>query len=133
MANGALSREELFVYGSLLQPERRRKLLGRDLELSPARLDGFVRRHGLHFYIVPDPQAHTAGGILGALSARDLALLDDYESVPLLYTRERVRVMASGEEKECWCYFPTARITSDRSDSISLPDSVAPRSKTVIA
>ena len=105
----------VFVYGSLLNSERRRQILGREVRILPARLDGYERGRGRYFYIVPRAGAETAGAILLGLDARDLAALDRYEELPNLYTRETVTVSTNGGGRiTCWCYLPTARALSER-------------------
>lgn len=74
-----------------------------------ARLPGYRRGRARYFYVVPRPDAETAGAILLDLDARDLAALDRYEEVPRLYTRGIVTVITGGEGRiACWCYLPTA-------------------------
>ncbi len=98
----------LFVYGSLMDPAERQRLLGRTIEASPARLPGYVRGHRRYYFIAKQAEAVTDGAILEGLSARDLAILDRYEEVPTLYTRERIAVVAAdGRKIECWIYLPT--------------------------
>jgi gamma-glutamylcyclotransferase (GGCT)/AIG2-like uncharacterized protein YtfP len=105
----------VFVYGSLLDLGRQRKVVGRELRMLPARLPGFERRRGRYFYIVPHPGVETAGAILLDLDALDLSVLDRYEEVPTLYTREVVTVLtAAGGRITCWCYMPTARASGSR-------------------
>jgi len=38
--------EVLFVYGSLMNPAERRRLLGRSVDAVPARLPGYARAEG---------------------------------------------------------------------------------------
>ena len=53
--------------------------------------------------------AITDGAILEGLTAHDLAILDEYEEVPTLYTRERIEVRTADDRKiECWIYLPTS-------------------------
>ena len=82
----------VFVYGSLLNRARQRRVLGREVRMLPARLPGYQRGRARYFYIVARPGAETTGAILLGLDARDLAALDRYEEVPDLYTREVVTV-----------------------------------------
>jgi gamma-glutamylcyclotransferase (GGCT)/AIG2-like uncharacterized protein YtfP len=106
------AREErgLFVYGSLLQPGLRRRLLGRTIQTEPARLPGYERCRGRHFYVRPRPGAETYGLLLFGLSTRDLEILDRYESVPELYRRELAQVEPEGGRPlPCWIYLPTSR------------------------
>jgi gamma-glutamylcyclotransferase (GGCT)/AIG2-like uncharacterized protein YtfP len=98
----------LFVYGSLMDPAERQGLLGRPIEAIPARLHGYVLGHRRYYFVAKQADAVTEGAILEGLSARDLAILDDYEEVPKLYTRERIEVVATDARKiECWIYLPT--------------------------
>jgi gamma-glutamylcyclotransferase (GGCT)/AIG2-like uncharacterized protein YtfP len=99
----------LFVYGSLMNPAERLRLLGRPIDASPARLVGYERGRKRHYFVVKNADAVTDGAILDSLSARDLAILDQYEEVPTLYTRERIEVIAvDGRKIECWIYLPTS-------------------------
>jgi gamma-glutamylcyclotransferase (GGCT)/AIG2-like uncharacterized protein YtfP len=98
----------LFVYGSLMDPAERQRLLTRPIEAIPARLDGYVRGHRRYHFVAKQADAVTEGAILEGLSARDLAILDQYEEVPTLYTRQRIEVVATdGRKIECWIYLPT--------------------------
>ncbi|WP_424668236.1 gamma-glutamylcyclotransferase family protein [Candidatus Binatus sp.] len=46
--------------------------------------------------------------MLEGLTARDFTILDAYEDVPTLYTRERIEVVAADARKiSCWIYLPT--------------------------
>jgi gamma-glutamylcyclotransferase (GGCT)/AIG2-like uncharacterized protein YtfP len=100
--------ERLFVYGTLMTPAMRRRLLGREVATAAARLDGFERSHERHFFVARRAGAHVGGLILSGLSARELDVLDHYEDVPRLYTRERIEVLdADGARVECWIYLPT--------------------------
>ena len=98
----------VFVYGSLMNPAERLRLLGRPIDASPARLPGYARGRKRYYFVVKQVGAVTEGAILEGLSARDLAILDDYEELPSLYTRERIEVIAvDGRKIECWIYLPT--------------------------
>lgn len=98
----------LFVYGSLLDPVLRKRLLGRPVDATPARLDGYDRRQQRYLFIVKCEGAETEGALLRDLSDRDLEILDAYEEVPALYTRERVQVSCGqGMLLECWTYLAT--------------------------
>jgi gamma-glutamylcyclotransferase (GGCT)/AIG2-like uncharacterized protein YtfP len=98
----------LFVYGSLMDPSERLRLLGRHVNASPARLFGYARGKKRYYFVAKQAEAVTDGAILEGLSARDLAILDRYEEVPTLYTRERIEVVAAdGVKIECWIYLPT--------------------------
>jgi gamma-glutamylcyclotransferase (GGCT)/AIG2-like uncharacterized protein YtfP len=98
----------LFVYGSLIDPAERQRLLGRPIAAIPARLSGYVRGRKRYYFVAKRVDGVTNGAILEGLSAHDLAILDDYEEVPTLYTRERIEVVATDARKiECWIYLPT--------------------------
>ena len=98
----------LFVYGSLMDPAERQRLLTRPIEAIPARLPGYVRGRKRYYFVAKQADTITEGAILEGLSARDLAILDQYEEVPTLYTRERIEVVATdGRRIECWIYLPT--------------------------
>jgi gamma-glutamylcyclotransferase (GGCT)/AIG2-like uncharacterized protein YtfP len=100
--------EKLFVYGTLMNPAERLRLLGRPVNASPARLAGYTRGKKRYYFVAKQVGAATDGAILEDLSADDLAILDEYEEVPTLYTRERIEVLAAdGRKIECWIYLPT--------------------------
>ena len=100
--------EILFVYGSLMNPAERLRLLGRPISASPANLPGYARGKRRHFFVAKQAGESTDGALLEGLTARELAILDEYEEVPTLYTRERIAVLASDARKiECWVYLPT--------------------------
>ncbi len=106
---GAKRASLLFVYGALLDRARRRRLLGREVEARPATLGGYRRMRARHYYIARRAGARTRGAILIGLGPRDFRILDDYEEVPRLYTRERITVVdGRGAKVECWVYMPTA-------------------------
>ena len=98
----------LFVYGTLIERDFRERLLGRAVAAIDARLPGFERGRTRHFYIVPRPGAVTKGMILLDMTGNDFAILDEYEEVPRLYTREQVDALgAGGRAMRCWVYLPT--------------------------
>ena len=100
--------EALFVYGSLMNPVERQRLLGRAIEARPAQLLGYVRGRKRYYFVAKQAGAATDGAILDGLTTGDLAILDAYEEVPTLYTRERIEVLAAdGGKIECWIYLPT--------------------------
>jgi gamma-glutamylcyclotransferase (GGCT)/AIG2-like uncharacterized protein YtfP len=98
----------LFVYGSLIDPIHRAKVLGHLADGVPAILHGFVRGRSRYWYIRRREGAETAGLVLSDLDARDFATLDHYEDVPTLYIRDQVEVAAmDGTHIRCWVYLPT--------------------------
>lgn len=101
--------DALFVYGTLVEPAIRERLLGRRVEAIAARLAGFERGRRQHFYLARRVGAETVGMVLLGLTARDFEVLDDYEDVPRLYTRGRIEVAAEGGAPiRCWVYLPTS-------------------------
>jgi len=101
--------QPLFVYGSLMSPAERLRLLGRPIDASPAHLPGYARGRKRYYFVAEQAGAVTDGALLEGLSARDLAIFDEYEEVPTLYTRERIEVLTAGNRKiECWIYLPTS-------------------------
>ena len=98
----------LFVYGSLIDPAERMRLLGRPIDALPARLPGYVRGRKRYYFVAKEPGAITYGAVLEGLTAPDFTILDAYEEVPMLYTRARVEVVAADARKiRCWIYLPT--------------------------
>ena len=100
--------DRLFVYGALLDAKLRGRLLGRAVRSEPARLAGYQRGRKQYFFVAPRAGAGVPGQILSELLPHDFAVLDRYEAVPRLYTRERAQVRnATGERVSCWVYLPT--------------------------
>lgn len=98
----------LFVYGTLINPAERVRLLGRPVDAAPARLSGYERGRKRYFFIAAKAGAVTDGAILDGLTSRDFEILDRYEEVPRLYTRDRIEVVAAdGRAVNCWVYLPT--------------------------
>ena len=99
----------LFVYGSLLDPIRREKIIGRPVEAMPAMLHDYEVGRAHYFHIRKRPGFNTAGSLLLNLTPRDFQALDRYEEIPRLYTREKVEVFDEGGNPiKCWVYLPTA-------------------------
>jgi dipeptidyl aminopeptidase/acylaminoacyl peptidase len=72
-----------------------------------------MRGRRRYYFVAKQADTVTEGAILEGLSARDLAILDQYEEVPTLYTRERIEVVAAdGRKIECWIYLPTGWATA---------------------
>jgi gamma-glutamylcyclotransferase (GGCT)/AIG2-like uncharacterized protein YtfP len=97
----------LFVYGTLLWPDRRKELLGHDVAASPARLDGYRVIAGRYLFVVREAGAITRGLILRGIAGAGLGILDRYEDTPRLYTRELIDVQGEhGKSERCWIYLP---------------------------
>jgi Gamma-glutamyl cyclotransferase, AIG2-like len=98
----------LFVYGALMNPAERLRLLGRPIEAIPASLPGYYRGQKRYHFVVRRAGTITNGAILEGLGEHDLVILDAYEEVPLLYTRDRIEVLAADARPiESWIYLPT--------------------------
>ncbi|MFZ1887853.1 MAG: gamma-glutamylcyclotransferase family protein [Candidatus Binataceae bacterium] len=98
----------LFVYGTLIEPAERARLLGREIADAPAILDGFERGRSRYFYVIRKRNSKVEGAILRGLELRDFAILDQYEDVPRLYTREMIEVTDdSARALRCWIYLPS--------------------------
>ncbi len=105
--------ETLFVYGSLLESGVRRRLLGCEVAILPARLPGYERRKARYFYVQERSGAETSGLLLMGLAGTQLEIIDVYEEVPLLYQRRRAQVIADGRGAvQAWVYIPTERLLS---------------------
>jgi gamma-glutamylcyclotransferase (GGCT)/AIG2-like uncharacterized protein YtfP len=98
----------LFVYGSLLDRFHREQVLGHPVRTVTARLPGYERLRKRYFYVVPRVGGETPGLLLLDLSQTDFKILDRYEEVPRLYTRERAEVLdEAGKPMRCWLYMLT--------------------------
>ena len=90
-----------------MNPAERLRVLGHPVNASPAHLPGYTRGRKRYYYVAKQADAVTDGAILDGLTADDLAVLDRYEEVPTLYTRERIEVVTADNHKiECWIYLP---------------------------
>ncbi len=104
----------LFVYGSLLDGSFRERLLGRPVRTLPARLPDYERRRGRYLYVVKRVGREVEGLLIFGLDRSDFETLDRHEEVPLLYTRERVEVIAGdGGRLRCWLYVPAPRLLAE--------------------
>jgi len=93
----------LFVYGTLIYPEVREKLLGRYVYLTPNTLSGYktekIDIDNIQYPIlVEDISSMVHGGII-LVSEEEIALLDTYETDA--YKRSLVTLM---DGKEVWVY-----------------------------
>ncbi|HET7536289.1 MAG TPA: gamma-glutamylcyclotransferase family protein [Candidatus Didemnitutus sp.] len=100
----------LFAYGTLLDPGVQRRVFGREVAVTPARLMGWAVKqnfvHGRYPGIVATKDGNTAGGLL-RITANELAGADAYEDAPKLYRRVRVTVRAGAKRLRCWVYAST--------------------------
>lgn len=88
----------LFAYGTLMFPEVRRRVLGREVRACAGYVSGFVRYRlrGLVYPGVVRGRGQVEGQWLGPLSAADWLRLDDFEDA--FYQREPVRGKTSDGE-----------------------------------
>ena len=105
--------ENLFVYGTLLDPTMRRAVIGRSCRTRPAMLVGYARREGRYPNLTLDAAARTEGQLLLQLTGVELARLDDYEGVApnliegamrRLYARAAAEVTCRDGRVPCWVY-----------------------------
>lgn len=95
--------EVVFCYGTLLDPEVQRRVIGRTIPSRPDRLPGYRKGvldlGGAQYYIaVRDDQSEIEGGVI-AVTAAELRRIDGYEGEE--YERARV-TLASGTR--AWVY-----------------------------
>ena len=101
--------ESLFCYGTLLDPQVQRRVIGRTVESRPDALPGYRKDMLLlgcasYYIAVPDPRGEIQGGVI-EVTRDELVRIDRYEGDEY----ERVKVtLVSG--KEAWVYRrPSAR------------------------
>jgi len=97
--------DSLFVYGSLLEPSLRRRLLGREIAAKPATLSGY-RAYYLNNQGYPALRRMaggvTPGMLLQGLSYEDLRRLDRYEGE--LYYRRKLKIRQGFASTRAWVY-----------------------------
>lgn len=104
----------LFVYGSLLDPYRRQEIIGRRVDTAPATIHDYQLGCARYFFIRERPGIETPGLLLLNLTREDFQVLDGYEEIPRLYTREKVEVFdEGGQNVRCWAYLPMAVTLAD--------------------
>jgi len=98
--------DRLFVYGTLLAPELRRALIGRNPETTTATLAGYACfrvRRAPYPAVVAQPGASTGGEVLLGLTSTELDQLDEFEST--LYQRMVTTVLTEdGLPLEAFAY-----------------------------
>jgi tRNA nucleotidyltransferase/poly(A) polymerase len=101
----------LFVYGTLLDAGHREQILGRRVGTMTATIRDYERGRRRYFYLRRRPGIDTPGLLLLDLTGRDFTLIDIYEAVPRLYTREQVEVVDPNRMPlRCWIYLPTVHV-----------------------
>jgi gamma-glutamylcyclotransferase (GGCT)/AIG2-like uncharacterized protein YtfP len=96
----------LFVYGTLMDPQRVAALTGKHFARVEATLVGF-ERHASRFgypYILPKPGATVHGLLLLDVDPVSLQRLDAYEAEGDLYRRRSVEVLVAGAPVRAMTY-----------------------------
>jgi len=94
-----------FVWGKLMNPHFIRKLLGHSLPFCPAEIQGYARVPSGDFYALKKKKgATTQGVVLLGLSERDVAGLNEYEKVPDVMERRRIRVSMGTLKRRTYFY-----------------------------
>ena len=90
----------LFVYGTLMCTDIAKAVLGRTIQVEPARLKGY-RRYSLagesYPAVAASPNGVVEGHLWRGLSARDIQALDDFEGE--LYERHHITVQLGSSEE----------------------------------
>ena len=107
-----ISPQTLFAYGTLIDAATRDEILGHRVDVIDARVVGYERRRSRYHYLARKAGAVTGGVILMGLTAGDFRILDEYEEVPHLYTREFIEAETSNGVERCWVYMATAALIS---------------------
>ena len=97
----------LFAYGTLVDVATREELLGHRIEVIAARVIGYERRRSRYHCLAKRAGAVTDGVILIGLTDADFHIVDEYEEVPHLYTREIIEAETSEGILRCCAYLPT--------------------------
>ncbi len=97
---------DIFVYGTLLHDQYLRRLLRRNVESVPAILYNYMRiSPSWSFpFVVMQRGAKTQGKVLRNISRDELAILDEFESIDVLYRRQRVVVRTDSGRQRCFTY-----------------------------
>jgi len=95
--------EELFVYGTLMDPVIQFAVFGRATEGSPDRLAGYRKssiRLGDRDYSIIEPEAgNSVEGLAITVSSTELSLIDHYEGEA--YRRQKVTLVSG---RQAWVY-----------------------------
>ncbi|MBI34066.1 MAG: hypothetical protein CMP67_01715 [Flavobacteriales bacterium] len=122
--------EYYFAYGSLMdlhfmkslgvryENPQSGKLFGYDFQVNV--MDSFNRNYG-YANVTLNNETHVEG-ILVEIPKIDLALLDAYEGYPELYSRRKLNIQCSGENKklESWVYLGNLNCISKRNLKLSI-------------
>ncbi|MBI3329368.1 MAG: gamma-glutamylcyclotransferase [Nitrospinae bacterium] len=118
----------LFVYGTLVDPQRVKALAGKQFARVAATLEGFERMvpDTGYPYILPKPGAAVSGFLLKHLDAVSLNRLDRYEAEGDLYLRQEVEVLVAGQPVHAMTYVghsirALARTASRQKNGVKTP------------
>jgi len=103
----AAAKHDVFVYGTLRDPDLVRRLAGRTFAQRSAVLRGYrrVEPAGRYPWIEPCAEAQVEGILLCDVDDAALARLDEYEDEGRLYAREEVEVrLVDGSKRRCQTY-----------------------------
>lgn len=97
---------DLFVYGTLVDPDVQRRVAGRTFTAIPAILDGYRRIEEPERYAFIEACAGESvdGALLLDVDATSLGRFDDYEDEGHLYHRRSVSVLADGNRRTAEAY-----------------------------
>ena len=98
----------VFAYGSLTDQQFVERLIGRVIEMVPARLKGYKRLklHNKEYPLaIKDPQSTIRGKLLLNLSSQDLEKIEKWEETPEeIYKEIKVSVETDEGKKEAFVY-----------------------------
>ena len=113
----------VFVYGTLVEPIIRDRILGHHVETTDAVLDGYVKVCGWD-YLTLIPGEGSVKGVVFEAGDGDISKMDVWEEVPV-YELVPVTVTVDGGSLRAHCYImpePAAHYGSrDESGSASIP------------
>ncbi len=99
-----MGKENLFVYGTLMEPDVLKKVIGRTAKGFPDILQGYKKSvvrigNGAYPVIFHGSGSHVKGLII-SVTPQELELIDEYETG--VYKRKKVNCLESG--KNAWVY-----------------------------
>jgi gamma-glutamylcyclotransferase (GGCT)/AIG2-like uncharacterized protein YtfP len=97
---------DLFVYGTLMDPDFVRQLTGKGFAIEPAHLPDFRRFQtpGSYPYILPHAGDSVDGVLLRNVDENTLRAFDRYEDEGNLYFRTKVVALVEGVPRDCEVY-----------------------------
>jgi gamma-glutamylcyclotransferase (GGCT)/AIG2-like uncharacterized protein YtfP len=101
----------LFVYGTLMSDFNLKIITGKEFARKEGVLNSFrkVTPKDSFPFVVPYKGASTSGSVLFGLDPETMAVLDKYEAVGELYTRQSVKVLCEGAPVDADVYVGIAR------------------------